>query len=82
MTKEPNCERSAPEARYANYCEVGHNAFEFVLDFGQAYGNERVSCHSRMVMSPAYAKSLSETLADAIHAYEHEFGKIEDRRDG
>lgn len=79
MPKDTAGDRPAPEARYANYCEVGHNAFEFVLDFGQAYDDERVSCHSRMVMSPAYAKSLSETLADAIDAYEREYGPIEDR---
>jgi len=30
-------ETSKIEGRYANYFKVGHNAFEFVLDFGQYY---------------------------------------------
>jgi hypothetical protein len=26
-----------PEGRYANYFQIGHNAFEFIIDFGQGY---------------------------------------------
>ena len=30
------------EGRYANYFKVGHNEFEFVMEFGQFYeGSER-----------------------------------------
>jgi hypothetical protein len=29
------------EGRYANYFKVGHNAFEFLLDFGQLYAESR-----------------------------------------
>jgi hypothetical protein len=30
-------ESSSLEGRYANYFKVGHNAFEFLIDFGQYY---------------------------------------------
>ena len=45
-----------PEGRYANYFKIGHNAFEFVLDFGQLYpenGQEQI--HTRIITSPIYA---------------------------
>ena len=28
------------QGRYANYFKVGHNAFEFVFDLGQYYGDD------------------------------------------
>ena len=65
------------EGRYANYFKVGHNAFEFVLDFGQFYPeSNKFQVHSRIITSPAYAKALLKTLDESIDRYEQEFGAI------
>ena len=67
------------EGRYANYFKVGHNAYEFVLDFGQAYEDSKdgETIHSRIVTGPVYAKHLLRTLARAVDQYESEHGAIE-----
>jgi hypothetical protein len=65
------------EAKYANYFEVGHNAFEFLLDFGQFYPeNERPHRHTRIITGPALAKVLFVTLQESIERYEQTFGSI------
>ncbi len=70
-------EASRPEGRYANYFEVGHNAFEFLLDFGQCYpDHQHVRLHTRIVTSPIYAKVLLETLRESLDRYEQTFGTI------
>ena len=62
------------EGRYANYFKVGYNAFEFVLDFGQFYPeNEKAQIHTRIVISPVYAKTLLKTLDESIGRYEQTF---------
>jgi Protein of unknown function (DUF3467) len=67
-----------PEGRYANYFEVGHNAFEFLLDFGQFYpGNEEPLMHTRVITSPTYAKAFLDTVRDSIAQYEATFGPID-----
>ncbi len=74
-TKE--CKDANPlEGRYANYFEVGYNAFEFILDFGQRYP-EGAKSHTRIVTSPVYAKAFLETLRDSVSKYEQHFGAIE-----
>jgi Protein of unknown function (DUF3467) len=62
---------------YANYFEVGHTAFEFVLDFGQTYSGKQPCCHTRIVTSPTYARALLETLRDAVEEYRQRFGETE-----
>jgi hypothetical protein len=66
-----------PESKYANYFNVGHNAFEFVMEFAQLYSEqagERV--HTRIVTSPVYAKEFFGVLGEAVQAYERSFGPI------
>jgi hypothetical protein len=82
MDKRPNESLSdAPiEGRYANYFKVGHNSVEFVLDFGQSYGESDVAqIHSRIVMSPLHSKILWKVLRDSILKYEEQFGVIPER---
>jgi hypothetical protein len=63
--------------RYANYFKVGHNAFEFLFDFGQSQGESGgVSIHTRIVTAPGYAKAFMKTLTESIALYEEEFGTI------
>lgn len=64
-------------AVYANFCEVGHNAYEFLIDFGQfqpALGE--VVVHSRIVSGPVQAKLFARVLNDALDRYEREHGVI------
>jgi hypothetical protein len=74
---ENSQEAGALEGRYANYFKVGHNAFEFLLDFGQFYPEaEHARLHTRIITSPQYAMALLETLREAIDRYEQSFGPI------
>lgn len=67
------------EGRYANYFEIGHNAFEFILDFGQLHAEkEYAAIHTRIITGPAYAKALLRTLASAIEEFEKAYGAIRD----
>jgi hypothetical protein len=66
------------EGRYVNYFTIGHNAFEFVLDFGQFYeGAESPLLHTRIITSPHCVKSMSDTIKRSIELYEEHFGTIE-----
>src|SRR5262245_60211622 len=70
------------EARYANYFEVGHNACEFILDFGQYHpqnGGGRI--HSRIVMSPLHAKLLADLLHAGVRRFEQDNGVIRPAED-
>jgi hypothetical protein len=65
------------EGRYANYFKVGHNAFEFVIDFGQYYPeSEEAELYTRIITSPFYAKDLSRILNDSIIQHEKTYGTI------
>jgi hypothetical protein len=65
------------EGRYVNYFEIGHNAFEFLLHFGQLYCKEsKARMHTRIVTSPFFAKKLMGVLKQAICQYEQSFGRV------
>ena len=65
------------EKKYANYLQVGHNALEIVLEFGQLHkDNPDPLIHSAIITSPAYAKHFLQVLAESIAQYEHDFGEI------
>ena len=62
------------EGRYANYFKVGHNAVEFLLDFGQFYPeSEKAQLHTRIVTSPIYAKALLEIIRESLDRFEQTF---------
>lgn len=56
------------KGKYANYFEVGHNAFEFVIDFGQYEGKD-VAWHSRVIVNPNAARALLDVLQRSIEEY-------------
>lgn len=65
------------EGRYANAFHVGHNAFEFLLDFGQSIPEyEQPQIHTRIITAPVYAKAFAAVLSEAISKYEAAFGAI------
>jgi len=74
-------EQDAPEWRYANCIQVGHNVFEFMLDFGQVPEAGEAKYSVRIVGNPQFAKALWRTLGEAIHEYERAFGMIRDTED-
>jgi hypothetical protein len=62
---------------YANYFQVGHNACEILIDFGQAFADtDQEYFHTRIVTSPAYAKELLKVLQEALREYEKQYGAI------
>jgi hypothetical protein len=65
------------EGRYANYFKAGHNAFEVILEFAQFYeGDVQPRVHTRIITSPAYARTLFELLKDSLEKYESVYGPI------
>ncbi len=71
------------EGRYANNFKIGHNAFEFVLDFAQFYpGEKEVHPHTRVITSPAYAKALLKTLRESFARYEETYGAVPKEEEG
>jgi hypothetical protein len=67
----------APLARYANYFEVGHNPYEFLIDFGQYQPESaRVVLHTRLALGPTHAKMLAGVLGGAIAQHESDNGPI------
>lgn len=67
------------KGQYANYFKIGHNAFEFVFDFGQFYVDDGMArFHTRIISSPDRAKALSNLLRECVARYESDFGGIEE----
>ena len=81
MSAEPasRTPTDSPLAIYANYCEVGFNAYEFLIDFGQFRPEQAaIHVHSRIVSGPVQAKLFARMLSDAVARHEAEHGLIAD----
>jgi len=64
------------EGKYANYFQIGHNAVEFIVEFGQLYSDAAVPLlHTRIITSPPYAKTLLTLLQEALVEHEKQFGR-------
>jgi len=64
-------------ARYSNYFEIGHNPYEFLIDFGQFQPEAaNVLLHTRIIFGPTHAKLLEHMLHDSVQRYEAENGVI------
>ena len=50
------------EGRYANFFQVGHNKFEVLIEFGQ----KDSGIHTRIYLSPHYARVLSDLLIESL----------------
>jgi Protein of unknown function (DUF3467) len=78
VSDEESAGEQPQEVRYVNYFNVGYNAFEVVVEFGQSYeGHVTPLWLTRMVTTPAYAKRLLLLLDDSLHGYEQRFGTIQ-----
>jgi hypothetical protein len=61
--------------RSANYFDLAFTASEFLLDFGQAYGEPgEPVIHTRIIMAPSSAKTLSEMLRQVVEQFEKVIG--------
>lgn len=69
-------------ASYANYFEVGHNAFEFLIDAGQVEPQSgNIQLMNRLAVSPVHAKLLAQLLARSIDQFEATHHEIPDIAD-
>lgn len=62
---EKGKQRLSPTARYSNFFQVGHNAYEFLLEFGQ----RDAEIHTRIYLSPQHARMLSDLLLNALNEH-------------
>jgi hypothetical protein len=67
-------EDSPPEGRYANYFQIGFNAYEFVIDFGVMYPPDPERFHTRIVTNTGAARDLSESLERSLEDHDREYG--------
>ena len=75
----PVGQQRAPLASYANYFEVGHNAFEFLIDAGQVEPQSGdIQLMSRIAVSPVHAKLLTQLLMRSIAQFEAMHHEIPD----
>ncbi len=68
--RRPTRSLSNKEGRYANFFQVGHNEFEFLIEFGQ----QDRGIHTRIYVSPQYARVLSDLLLETLGQHDIEFG--------
>jgi hypothetical protein len=66
---------------YVNYFELAHNRYEFLVEFGQYRPGKEAErgmsvIHTRLALSPPYAKMLSELLSKATAEHEKAHGPI------
>lgn len=72
-----SAETNEVEGKYANYLRVGHNAFEFIMEFAQVFAETAgEKAHTRIITSPPYAKEMLSVLQRAVAEYEGAFGTI------
>jgi hypothetical protein len=65
----PPTKRGRDQARYANFFQIGHNAFEFLIEFGQ-----QETIHTRIYVSPQHAQILSTLLIETLQQHKQLFG--------
>jgi hypothetical protein len=67
------------ERKYANYFQIGRNAFEVILEFGQ-FNEQDVKplLHTSVITTPVHAKKLLLLLEKCVQEHEEAFGVIPD----
>jgi hypothetical protein len=70
------------EGRSANHFELAFTESEFLIDFGQAYGDsEEALAHTRIIMTPRSAKTLLRMLQELMQTFEATIGPVLERND-
>lgn len=66
MQDDERSKKDGLEGRYANHFDVGFNASEVVIDFGQSFTDRSgAAVHTRIVMSPESARALQVMLSES-----------------
>lgn len=66
------------QGMYANFTNVWHSYYEFVIDFGRVVpGKSEFNISTRIITNPLRAKILLKMLESHIAKYEETFGKID-----
>ena len=67
------------EGIYSNLAIINHSHSEFVIDYVTLMpGVPKAKVKSRIVLTPQHAKRFLQALADNIHKFEANNGKIQD----
>jgi Protein of unknown function (DUF3467) len=66
--------RHIKEGHYANFFQIGHNASEFLIEFGQQEDGESVF-HTRIYVSPEHARILANLMMGTLAQHDRIFGK-------
>lgn len=70
----------AVEGRSSNHFELAYTEYEFLIDFGQAYGDTGEGLvHTRIIMTPRSAKTLLQMLQEMVAKYEASIGPVPER---
>ncbi len=65
---------------YANYFQIGFNAFEFFLDFGKWLDVfSPGTIHTRIVTAPRDARDLYDLLGGSLGDFEKAHGSLDER---
>jgi hypothetical protein len=76
--EEPTLGKPPLEGRSSNHFELAFTQFEFLLNFGQAYErSDRPIIHTRVILTPHSAKTLSKMLTELVDQYESSVGPIQ-----
>ena len=74
-------DEDAAQAKYANFINVWHSNYEFVIDLGQVMpGRNEITVFDRIVTNPLRAKLFLKALDMNIQKYEQMFGQIDIER--
>ncbi len=72
--KDRPADRHVKEGRYANFFQIGHNASEFLIEFGQQEAGESVF-HTRIYVCAEQAWVLADLMTSTLEQHERMFGK-------
>ncbi|HLK69157.1 MAG TPA: DUF3467 domain-containing protein [Bryobacteraceae bacterium] len=69
------------EGRSSNHFEIAFTEYEFLLDFGQAYGDSgEALIHTRIITTPHSAKTLLRMLVEMVDKYEKTIAAAPERK--
>lgn len=72
-------DENTAEGIYSNLAVINHSPTEFVVDFISVMpGQPKAKVKSRIILTPQHAKRLLNALADNIHKFEQNHGKIKE----
>ena len=74
-------DEAAAQGKYANFINVWHSNYEFVIDLGQVMpGRNEIKVFDRIITNPLRAKLFLKALEINIQKYEEMFGRIDVER--